>query len=73
MFHDCVKYREVHHHSICENLENEEIELVHFPSEDQIVNLMVELEKFREDLGVCSLSEARQSNKTVMQNPTACI
>jgi hypothetical protein len=54
-----MKYREVHYHSICENLENEEIEL--------------KLEKFREDLGVCSLSEARQKDKIVMQNPTACI
>jgi hypothetical protein len=43
LFHDCMKYREVHSHSICENLENQEIELVHFPSEEQIVNLMVEL------------------------------
>jgi len=38
-----MKDREIHYHSICENLENEEIELVHFPSEDQIVNLMVEV------------------------------
>jgi hypothetical protein len=38
-----MKYREIHYHSIGENLENEEIELVHFPSEDQTVNLMVEV------------------------------
>jgi hypothetical protein len=43
VFHIRTKQIEVHYHYICENLENEKVELVHVPSQNQLVDIMTKL------------------------------
>jgi succinylglutamate desuccinylase len=39
VFHVHAKQIEVHYHDLCENLENEKVELVHVPSQNQFLIL----------------------------------
>lgn len=69
LFHACTNCIKVHYHYIREKLKNEKVELLHVPSHNQIVDVMIKFlgrlkfEKFINDLGVCSLSKTKQKGK----------
>jgi hypothetical protein len=66
VFHAHTNHIKFHYHYIREKLENEEVELVHVPSQNQLVDVMIKLlgrlkfEKFIDDLGVCNISKTEQ-------------
>ncbi len=72
VFHVHTKQIEAHYHYICENLETEKVELVHVPSWNQLVDIMTKplgglnFEKFRNDLGICNISETKQKEKMAL-------
>lgn len=66
LFHAHTNHIKVHYHYIYDKLKNEEVEMVHVPSHNQLVDVMTKLlgrvkfEKFIEDLGVCSIYKTKQ-------------
>ncbi|CAK9232647.1 unnamed protein product [Sphagnum jensenii] len=69
VFHAHMKHTKLHYHYICEKLKNEEVEHVHVPSQNQLVNVTIKplgrlkFEKFKDDFGVFSISETKQKEK----------
>lgn len=69
VFHAHMKHIEIHYHYIREKLENEKVELVHIPSQNHLVDVMIKplerlkFEKFKDDLGDCSLFEAKHKEQ----------
>jgi hypothetical protein len=65
MFHAHTKHIKVHYHYFCEKFFNEEVKLIHVPSQNQLVNVMIEplgrlkFEKFKDDFGVCSIYKVK--------------
>jgi hypothetical protein len=71
VFHAQTKHIETHYHYIREKfIESKEIDLVHFPKGDQVVDIFTKTldrtkySQFRNELGVHSLSKIVQKEKS---------